>query len=88
MLHLAEEEVSLWSPGAGPRPSSLIVDEDQVIPAQCKGTIMARLEILLRVENGLVEPSPQAHLPEGIYIARTLVKDCQKVPMSLKCYLS
>jgi hypothetical protein len=43
-LRLAEEEVSLWSPGAGPRPSSLIVEEDQVIPAQCEGTVMARLE--------------------------------------------
>jgi hypothetical protein len=36
MLHLAEEEVSLWSPGASPQPSSLVVDKDQVIPAQCE----------------------------------------------------
>jgi hypothetical protein len=36
-LRLADEEVSLWSPGAGPRPSSLVVDDDHVIPAQCEG---------------------------------------------------
>jgi hypothetical protein len=80
-LHLAEEEVSLWSPEVGPHPSSLIVEENQVIPAQCKGTVMARMESPLGVEDGLVEPSPQAHLPEVICIARTLVKDRQKVPM-------
>jgi hypothetical protein len=34
-LGLAEEEISLWSPGAGLRPLSLTMDEDQVIPAQC-----------------------------------------------------
>jgi hypothetical protein len=33
-LSLAEEEVLLWSPGAGPRPSSLVVAKDHVIPAQ------------------------------------------------------
>jgi hypothetical protein len=43
-LRLADEEVSLWSPGAGPRPSSLTVEEDEVIPAQCEGTVMARLD--------------------------------------------
>jgi hypothetical protein len=37
---------------------------------------MARLKGPLGVENGLVEPSPQALLPEGIYIAGTLVQDC------------
>jgi hypothetical protein len=54
-LRLADEEVSLWSPGAGPRSSSLTVEEDQVIPAQCEGTVMDRLETPLGVENGLVE---------------------------------
>jgi hypothetical protein len=79
-LRLAEE-VSLWSPGARPRPSKLTVEKDQVIPAQCERTFMARLESPLGVENGLVEPSPQAHPPERIYIARTLVKEHQNVPM-------
>jgi hypothetical protein len=41
MLHLAEEEILLWSPGAGPQPSSLVVDNNQMIPAQCKGVVMA-----------------------------------------------
>jgi hypothetical protein len=33
-LRLAKEQVSLWSPGAGPRPSSLVVAKDHVIPAR------------------------------------------------------
>jgi hypothetical protein len=88
MLRLAEEKVSLGSPGAGPCPSSLIVEEDQVIPTQCEGTVMARSESPLRVENGLIEPNPQAHPPEGIYIARTLVKDHQKVPVHVRVCVS
>jgi hypothetical protein len=42
---------------------------------------MASLESPLGVENGLVEPSPQAHPPEEINIARTLVQDRQDVPV-------
>jgi hypothetical protein len=80
-LRLAEEEVSLWSPGAGPQPSSLVVAKNQVIPAQFEGILITRLESPLGVENGLVEQSPQAHPPEGIYIARTFVQDCQEVPL-------
>jgi hypothetical protein len=80
-LRLADEEVSLWSPGAGPRPSSLVVANDHVIPAQCEGIVMARMENPLGVENGPVEPSPKAYPPEGIYIARTLVQDRQEVPV-------
>jgi hypothetical protein len=80
-LRLAEEEVSLWNPGEGPRPSSLVMAKDKVIPARCEGIVIARLESPLGVENGLVELSPQAHPPDGIYIARTLVQDCQEVPI-------
>jgi hypothetical protein len=80
-LRLADEEVSLWNPGAGPCPSSLVVAEDQVMPAQCEGIVMARMENPLGVENGLVQTSPQAHQPEGIYIVRTLVQDRQEVPV-------
>jgi hypothetical protein len=69
-LRLAEEEISLWNPGAGARPSSLTVAEGHVIPAQCEGIVIARMENPRGVENGLVETSPQAHPPEGIYIAR------------------
>jgi hypothetical protein len=64
---LAEEEVSLCSPWGGPRPSGLVVAKNQVIPAQCEGIVMDRLE------------SPQAHLPEGIYNSRTFVQDRRKV---------
>jgi hypothetical protein len=35
----------------------------------------------LGVENCLIEPSPEVHVPEGLYIARTLVRDQQEVPM-------
>jgi hypothetical protein len=57
------------------------VANDHVIPAQCEGIVMARMENPLAVENGLVESSPQAHPPEEIYIARTLVQDRQEVPV-------
>jgi hypothetical protein len=80
-LRLAEEKVSLWSPGVGPCPSSLVVARDQIIPARCKGIIIARLEHALGAENVLVEPSPQAQQSEGIYIARTLVHNCRNVPI-------
>jgi hypothetical protein len=33
------------------------------------------------VENGLVDLSQEAHLPKGLYIARTLVRDRQEVPV-------
>jgi hypothetical protein len=77
MLRLAEEEVSLWSPGVGFHPSSLLVAKDHVIPAQCEGIVMARMENPLGIENGLV-PSLQVPPLEGIYIARTLVQDRQR----------
>jgi hypothetical protein len=80
-LSLAEEEVSLWSPGVRPRPSNLVVANVQVIPAQCEGIVMAKLESPLGVENCLVESSPQALPPEGIYVARTLVRDSGEVPV-------
>jgi hypothetical protein len=74
-LRLAEDELSLWS------PSSLVVAKDQVIPERCEGIVMARLQSHLGKENDLVEPSPQALPPEGIYIARTLVQSRQEVPV-------
>jgi hypothetical protein len=57
------------------------VAKDHVIPAQCEGVVIARLESPLGVENYLVEPSPQAHPPEGVYIARTLVQDHWEMPV-------
>jgi hypothetical protein len=42
---------------------------------------MAWLERRPRVENGLVELSLEAHLLEGLYIARTLVQDHWELPM-------
>jgi hypothetical protein len=53
-------------PMTGPQPSSLVVASDQVILAQCKGAMMARLENPLGMENGLVRPSLEAHTPEGL----------------------
>jgi hypothetical protein len=43
-LRLAVKVVSLWNPRVGPRPSSLVVAKDQIIPAQCEGVMMVRLE--------------------------------------------
>jgi hypothetical protein len=37
--------------------------------------LCARLQSPFRVENDLVEPSPESHPSEGLYIARTLVLD-------------
>jgi hypothetical protein len=54
---------------------------DQLIPAKCEGILMARLESPLIVESNLVEHSPKAYPPKGIYIARTLVQDDQEEPM-------
>jgi hypothetical protein len=45
-LRLAEEEISLCSLGAGPRTSSLVVAKEHVIPTQCKGIGLARMESL------------------------------------------
>jgi hypothetical protein len=42
-LRLVEEEVSIWIPRAGPRPSSMVFAKNQVTPARCKGIIIARL---------------------------------------------
>jgi hypothetical protein len=49
------------------------VAKKHVIPTQCEEIVMPRMENSLGVENGLVEPKWQAHPPEGIYIARTLL---------------
>jgi hypothetical protein len=43
------EGLSLWSPGAGSRLYSQIVVNDQVIPAQCEGVVMARMKSSLGV---------------------------------------
>jgi hypothetical protein len=52
----------------------------QLISAQCKGTVMARLKNPAGVESVLIEPSPEAHAPEGLYIYRALVRDRREVP--------
>jgi hypothetical protein len=78
-LHLVEEEVSIWSPGMGPWHSSLVVANDLMIPAQCEVVVTAQLRSPVKVENGLVEPSPEAHPPEGLYIDRTLMRDHREV---------
>jgi hypothetical protein len=81
MLRLAEEEVSRWSPEAGPRSSSLVEARDEVIPAQCEGVVMVRLENPLGVENGLMEPSPETSAPEGLYKTMAVFRDHREVPV-------
>jgi hypothetical protein len=46
-----------------------------------RGSGDASIGELLKVENGLIESSLEAYLPKGLYIARTLVLDCWKVPV-------
>jgi hypothetical protein len=81
MLRPGEEEVSLWSPHLEPQPSPLVIGDDQVIPAQCEKVATVQLESPLGIENGLAEPSPEAHVPEGLYIARTVVRDQRELPV-------
>jgi hypothetical protein len=69
-LRLAGEEVSLWSPEAGLRPSSLVVASDQLIHVQCEGE-----------ENSPVEPSPVINLPEGLYTVQTMIRNRREVPV-------
>jgi hypothetical protein len=49
---------------------------------------MARLESPHGKENGLVEPSLQAHPFERTYIARTMVQDRRRVPVIVMNTLS
>jgi hypothetical protein len=77
MLRLAEEDVWLWSPGAGPMRSCLVVANDQVISSQCEGVVMARLESPFGGENGLGERSLEAHAPKN----KTLVRKCRELPV-------
>jgi hypothetical protein len=62
-------------PGSKAPTSILLVAKDHVIPAQCEGIMVSRMENPLVVESGLVERNPKAHPTEVIYIARTLVQD-------------
>jgi hypothetical protein len=48
---------------------------------QCERVVMAWLESPLRVENCQVGQSLGTHLPQGIYIVRTMVWDHQEVPV-------
>jgi hypothetical protein len=43
-VRLTEEELSLWSPGARPRPSSLVVAKDHVTHERCKRIVMTTQE--------------------------------------------
>jgi hypothetical protein len=35
------------------------------------------------VKDGLIEPTPNAHIPEGIYIARIQARGCREVPVKV-----
>jgi hypothetical protein len=82
-LRLPEEKISLWNPGVGPRTFILLVAKDHVIPAQCEGIVLARMESPFGMENDLVEPNPQSHPTEGSYITTILVQDRQEVPVRI-----
>jgi hypothetical protein len=61
----------------------LVVAKDQIIPEQCEGIVMARLQSQLGVVNEVVETSLQAPMPEGICIARSLVQHRQGMTVSV-----
>jgi hypothetical protein len=81
-LRLAEEQVSLLSPGAGSRTYNLVVARDHVIPEQCERIVVARIESPLGEEYFILEKNPQAHPLEGVHLERTLVQVRQEVPMT------
>jgi hypothetical protein len=80
-LRLAGEEISLWSPGEGPRPSSVVMAKDQVMTAKCEGILMARSESPLEVESSLIEQRLQAHPPAEINIDTTSDRRSREVPL-------
>jgi hypothetical protein len=51
-------------PEDGASGFQLVVENDHVTPAQCEGVVTARMENPLRVENGHVEQSVDAHDPK------------------------
>jgi hypothetical protein len=55
-----------FQPGSGQEPGDTYT---------VQGIGMHRLLTLLRIENDFIEPSLEAQPPEGLYIARTLVRD-------------
>jgi hypothetical protein len=57
-------------PRGCPRPSSLAVASDYLLPAQCQRVVMACFESPLLVENTLAEPNPESHAPEGLCITK------------------
>jgi hypothetical protein len=52
-----------------PRSASLVAAKVQVIPTQCEGVVMDRLESPLGVASSLIEPSPETPAPDRLYIA-------------------
>jgi hypothetical protein len=80
---LAKEELMPQNLGVRTHPPSLLLANDLVIPAQCEGVAIARLESPLGVENDLKEPNPDGRSPEGFYSARTLVRDRREVPVRI-----
>jgi hypothetical protein len=51
-----------------------------VIPVQFEGVVIARLKRPLGVENDVIELTPEAQVPKGLYIARTVAQDCREIP--------
>jgi hypothetical protein len=47
----------------------VVVADNHVIPVLCEG-VMVQLDSPLRVENGVIELSPETHTPEGLYMGR------------------
>jgi hypothetical protein len=81
MLRLREEEICLWRSRVESWSFVFVVASNRVIPARCERVVMARLESHFGAENDLIEPGWENHIPEGSYIAGTLVQDRREVPV-------
>jgi hypothetical protein len=67
-LRLGNEELLLSRSRAMLQSFRLEVAGDKTGTARCEKVIMARLESPLGVEDGLIEPRPEAHIPGWISI--------------------
>jgi hypothetical protein len=77
-LLLAEEEISLWRPGAGTRLSI------HMIPAQCEGIVISRMTNPFGVENRNKPAGPPAR--RNLRSLKLLFKPSRGISEGPECY--
>jgi hypothetical protein len=80
-LRLVEEEISFGETRGGALKVQSSSGQRSNNTGSVQGNSDGHSREPLRVENGLVDPSPLASPPQGIYIARTLIQNRQEVPV-------